>query len=1077
MTMTATARAPDTARSLLDATQWQAPLGTLMERLSDAYLANEPQLIQQFIDMLSLDNDQRHRIDAATVTLVTHVRERAGRGRMVDTLLQQYSLSTHEGLQLMCLAEALLRVPDRYTIDALIKDKLSVADWRAHLGKSPAWWVNASTWSLLLTGRVLTLDDPTHGQPASALKTLVNRLGEPVIRKAMMATMKLMGHQFVLGQTMKEALQRSRQQFRKGNTYSYDMLGEAALTRADAERYTRAYADAIEAVSAANAASNAPMPSVSIKLSALHPRYCVGQQQRVMEELVATVIGLVRLARTHSIAITIDAEEVARLELSLAVFEAVYTSPEAHGWGGLGIVVQAYSRRALPTLYWLTQLSKQQGDVIPVRLVKGAYWDAEIKLAQQLGLEDYPVFTLKSSTDVSYLACARYLLSDNTADRLFPQFATHNAHTLTSLLAMANGRAFECQRLHGMGEALYETLLESAPDGLYCRIYAPVGAHRDLLPYLVRRLLENGANSSFVHQLLDARIPPEAMSRHPISVLKERDCLVSHRIVCPRAIFGPSRTAAKGFDMNIHAQYAPFADALAPFMDNTQQWQAAPLVAHAPQLPEHASSGLSSGPVHTITSPYNRQLSVGSVQWADSTVATAAIDTAEHAFAGWYARPVAERAALLDQCGEALELHMPELVALCIREAGKQLNDAIADVREAIDFCYYYADQARQQFSTPLELPGPTGETNTLAAEGRGIFVAISPWNFPVAIFTGQIMAALVAGNTVIAKPAEQTSLCAYRITQLMHDVGIPREVLQLLPGDGAELGQHMLNDPRISGVVFTGSTPAALSINRTLAAREDAALPVLIAETGGLNAMLVDATALPEQVIRDVVESAFQSAGQRCSALRMLYVQEDIANGVIEALKGAMDELAIGDPALRSTDVGPVIDDNARDALHGYIAQCRADGRMLHETKVPEPWATSGSFIAPTAIHVEGIEALDGEHFGPILHVATYRAADVDKVIDAINARRYGLTFGLHSRNHQFAEHVMQRVRAGNIYINRNIIGAVVGSQPFGGLGLSGTGPKAGGPHYLQRFVTEKTRTINTTAQGGNASLMAMGD
>ena len=1071
--MTSTALSSATPRSLLDATQWQAPLNTLMERLSGAYLADEPQLIQQFIDMLALDDDQRHGIDADTAKLVTHVRERAGRGRMVDTLLQQYSLSTHEGLQLMCLAEALLRVPDRYTIDALIKDKLSVADWRAHLGKSPAWWVNASTWSLLLTGRVLTLDDPTHGQPANALKTLVNRLGEPVIRSAMMTTMKLMGHQFVLGQTMKEALKRSRQQFRQGNTYSYDMLGEAALTRADAARYTRAYADAIEAVGATDAATNAPMPSVSIKLSALHPRYCVGQQQRVMDELVATVIGLVRLARTHNVAITIDAEEAARLELSLAVFEAVYTSPESRGWGGLGIVVQAYSRRALPTLYWLTQLSEQQGDVIPVRLVKGAYWDAEIKLAQQLGLEDYPVFTLKSNTDVSYLACARYLLSDNTAGKLFPQFATHNAHTLTSLLAMANGRAFECQRLHGMGEALYDTLLESAPKGLYCRIYAPVGAHRDLLPYLVRRLLENGANSSFVHQLLDARVPPERMSRHPISVLHERDSWVSHRIVRPRAIFGPSRTAAKGFDMNIHAQYAPFADALAPFLDNAYQWQAGPLIARDPLLPKQAISG----PVHVITSPYNRHLPVGLVQWADGTLATAAIDTAEHAFAWWYARPVAERAALLDQCGEALEAHMPELVALCIREAGKQLNDAIADVREAIDFCHYYADQARQQFSAPLELPGPTGENNTLAVEGRGIFVAISPWNFPVAIFTGQIMAALVAGNTVLAKPAEQTSLCAYRITQLMHDVGIPTEVLQLLPGDGAELGQHMLSDPRISGVVFTGSTPAALSINRTLAARNDAALPVLIAETGGLNAMLVDATALPEQVIRDVVESAFQSAGQRCSALRMLYVQEDIADGVIAALKGAMDELAIGDPALRSTDVGPVIDNEARDALQNYIAQCRADGRILHETSVPEPWGTSGSFIAPTAIRVDGIEALDGEHFGPILHVATYRAADADNVIDAINARRYGLTFGLHSRNHQFAEHVMQRIRVGNVYINRNIIGAVVGSQPFGGQGLSGTGPKAGGPHYLQRFVTEKTRTINTTAQGGNASLMAMGD
>lgn len=1059
--------------SLLDTARWQEPLEVLMARLSQQYLADEPALIQQFITMLSLDEGQRDRIDATTVTLVKQVRERAGRGRMVDALLQQYSLSTHEGLQLMCLAEALLRIPDRYTIDALIKDKLSVADWRAHLGKSPAWWVNASTWSLLLTGRVLTLDDPTDGQPANALKTMVNRLGEPVIRKAMMATMKLMGHQFVLGQTMKEALRRSQKQFQQGNTYSYDMLGEAALTRDDASRYAQAYAGAIQAAGAAEVPPGTPIPSVSIKLSALHPRYSASQQQRIMEELVPTITSLVKLGRTHNVAITIDAEEAARLELSLEVFKAVYSSPEARGWGGLGLVVQAYSRRALPVLYWLTQLSDQQGDVIPVRLVKGAYWDAEIKLAQQLGLENYPVFTLKSNSDVSYLACARYLLSDNTQGRLFPQFATHNAHTLTSLLQMANGRGFECQRLHGMGEALYETLLENAPEGLYCRIYAPVGAHRDLLPYLVRRLLENGANSSFVHQLLDERVPPERLSRHPISLLCERDALVSHRIVPPRSIFGPSRDVAKGFDMNSHAQFSSFSEAIAPFMVDDYRWQAGPLVAHDPLLPSKESAV----PRQSVTSPYDQRKIVGEVQWTDKETAAAAIDTAEQAFSLWSTRSIEERATLLDRCGEALETHMPELVALCIREAGKQLNDAIADVREAIDFCRYYAEQARLQFSKPLELPSVTGEINTLAAESRGIFVAISPWNFPIAIFTGQVMAALVTGNTVLAKPAEQTSLSAYRVTQLMHEVGIPHEVLQLLPGDGAELGKALLGDSRISGVVFTGSNPASVAINRTLAARDDAPLPVLIAETGGLNAMIVDATALPEQVIRDVVESAFQSAGQRCSALRMLYLQEDIAEGVIEALKGAMDELTVGYPADRSTDVGPVIDKEAQDSLQQYIDQCRAEGRILHETPVPEALAAQGSFVAPTAIRVNGIQDLDSEHFGPILHVATYKAADADKVIDTINSRRYGLTFGLHSRNQQFAEHVMQRVRVGNVYINRNIIGAVVGSQPFGGQGLSGTGPKAGGPHYLQRFMTEKTRTINTTAQGGNASLMAMGD
>lgn len=1061
----------DTSVSLLDAACWQRPLDTLMDELSAHYLADEEALMQRLVDTLAISTSQQRDVSDATAALINTARRQKHRRNLLDDLLQQYSLNTHEGVQLMCLAEALLRVPDKATSNALIEDKLGQADWRAHLGKSEAWLVNASSWGLLLTGRVLTLDTPQNGQPAGALNRLITRLGEPVIRKVMLKMMRIMGHQFVLGRDMPEALKRSRARLSQRYTYSYDMLGEAALTAQDAERYFSAYHAAITAAGqvAPTLARETPPPSISIKLSALHPRYSVGQQARVMHELAITVRRLVRHARALGVALTVDAEEADRLELSLALFEQVYRSPDVQGWGQFGLVVQAYSKRAFPTLFWLTQLSDQQGDEIPVRLVKGAYWDSEIKLAQQLGLSGYPVFTRKAGTDVSYLACARFLLSDATRGRLFPQFGSHNAHTLASIVAMAGDRRFEVQRLHGMGEVLHDALLTQAPEGMYCRIYAPVGAHKDLLPYLVRRLLENGANSSFVHQLLNPHIPAEQLSQHPLAQLAAYPTYASTRITLPRTIFGPRRLAAKGINMNIRHTFDEMTAAMQPFMAQDTQWHA------APQLGEGGTpQGLEA---QRVVSPYDHAQPVGEVQFADAKTTETAIDIAARAFPGWNATPVEQRAVILERYADILEAHMPELVALCAREAGKQLNDGIADVREAVDFCRYYADQARLQLAHAIELPGPTGERNTLSQEGRGVFATISPWNFPIAIFIGQTLAAAVAGNTVIAKPAEQTSLCAYRAMELLYDAGMPRDVVQCLPGRGAVIGDVLTRDPRIIGVAFTGSNATATHINRALAQREMAALPVLIAETGGLNAMLVDATALPEQVIRDVIESAFQSAGQRCSALRMLYVQEDIADGIVEALEGAMRELVIGDPCVLKTDVGPVIDRRAGDALTAYVDRFKAAGQVLFECPMPPTLTRQGSFVAPVALRVDGIGDLDGEQFGPILHVATYKASEVDQVLDAINAKGYGLTFGLHTRNQQFAEYVAQRVRVGNVYVNRNTIGAVVGVQPFGGCGLSGTGPKAGGPHYLQRFVTEKTRTVNTAAQGGNASLLAMGD
>jgi len=1028
-----------------------------LHKVSANYAVDEDSYLRELIE-LAQDQDLSA-ITRKASQLIVDVRKRDNAVDSIDALLQQYSLDTQEGIMLMCLAEALLRVPDADTADALIRDKLNAAQWDRHLGQSEHTLVNAAAWGLVMTGKVVNMDQRQDGTPGTVLGRLIKRSGEPVIRAAMMQAMKIMGRQFVLGRTITEALKNGKPQRDQGYTYSFDMLGEAALTRADAEKYFQDYSKAIAALVDDKYKGRSPKPTISIKLSALHPHYETAREEQVLKELGDSVLALVRQARVGDVGITIDAEEADRLELSLKLFERVYRHPDVQGWGNFGLVVQAYSKRALPVLCWLTLVARSQGDRIPVRLVKGAYWDSEIKWSQQAGLSSYPVFTRKEATDVSYLACARYLLSPLTEGHIYPQFATHNAHTVTCILELAGRREFEFQRLHGMGDALYDTVIEQAKCPV--RIYAPVGAHKDLLPYLVRRLLENGANSSFVHKLVDPRVPVDSLTTHPVNALKRHASLANPRIPLPPALFGDARRNSRGVNMNILSEWLPLKDELDKWWD--ARWSGAPLV-NGKRL---------QGEGRPVMCPYELSHQVGEVVWASADQTRSAIDSLSSAFVRWNATPVDERAAILERTADKLEEHMPELMALCTREAGKLLQDGIDEVREAVDFCRFYAMQARQRFAT-ITLPGPTGESNELYLQGRGVFACISPWNFPLAIFLGQVSAALVCGNTVVAKPAEQTSLVAVRCVELMHEAGLPGDVLALLPGDGVQVGSVITSDPRIAGVAFTGSTQTAHVINRALAARNGAIAP-MIAETGGQNAMIVDSTALPEQVVNDVVHSAFQSAGQRCSALRVLFVQEDIAERVIELLKGAMAELHVGDPARRDTDVGPVIDADARDGLLKHIREMKQAGRLIAEAPVPE--SLNGHFVAPVAFRLDSINELSEEHFGPVLHVVTWRARDLDKIVDDINATGFGLTLGVHTRNEDTAEHIDARVRIGNVYINRNQIGAVVGVQPFGGQGLSGTGPKAGGPHYLLRFVTERTRTINTTAVGGNASLLSLGD
>ena len=1040
------------------------PLDALRKEINDLYLADETRCVDKLLPQAKLDDAARERIHEQATRLVEAVRANSSDKGGVEAFLQQYDLSSQEGMVLMCLAEALLRIPDADTADKLIRDKIINGKWEDYLGVSGSLFVNASTWGLMLTGKIIKLDQSVEKNLSTYMGKLVTRVGEPVIRTAFRQAMRIMGHQFVMGRSIEEALKRGARDSNKAYRHSFDMLGEAALTAEDAERYFQSYSEAIDVIGASVGKDEDVFaaPGISVKLSALHPRYEFAQRQRIMQELVPKVLLLAERAAKHGIGLTIDAEEADRLDLSMDVFEAVYRSPSLQGWEGLGFAVQAYQKRAICLLDWLIELAKYGKRCIPVRLVKGAYWDSEVKRGQERGLDGYPVFTRKANTDVSYLACARKIFAHR--DMLYPMFATHNAHTLAALLEMSGGdQTFEFQRLHGMGDELYDEIVGPDKLGFNCRVYAPVGSHEDLLPYLVRRLLENGANTSFVNRIIDANVPVESIVADPVAEVEALNVKPHPRIPLPQDIYGEGRINSRGVNLFDQAELQQLADAMQNAMD--KRWEAQPVV----------GGKVISGKGKASLNPADNRQTVGMVHEADVDTIKHAVDVAIAAQPGWDATPAEQRAAALTRAADLFEQHSAELMALCVREAGKSIPDSIAEVREAVDFLRYYGQRAIADFGAPMRMPGPTGERNELSMHGRGVFVAISPWNFPLAIFTGEVSAALAAGNSVLAKPAEQTSLIAAHAVRLLHEAGIPGEVLNFIPGRGSVVGQHVVADPRIAGVVFTGSTETAKIINQTLANR-DGIIPALIAETGGQNAMLVDSSALPEQVVLDVIASSFNSAGQRCSALRVLFLQEEIAPRIIEILHGYMGELKIGDPAFLDTDVGPVIDQEARDILDKHAAWISKQGKVIRRLDLPAS-AEHGTFVAPLAVEIDSLDVLEREVFGPILHVVRYKSKDLDKVIDAINRTGYGLTLGVHTRIDSNAKYIQSRIRVGNAYINRNMIGAVVGVQPFGGQGLSGTGPKAGGPHYLHRFATERTLTINTAAVGGNASLLSLKD
>ena len=986
------------------------------------------------------------RIDARASRLVTAIRARVGGVGGVEDFLHAYALSTKEGLALMVLAEALLRVPDAETADLLIEDKLKAGDWAHHDTRSNALLVSASAWTLGITARVIHPGETPEG----IVEALVKRLGLPAVRAATRQAMRLLGSHFVMGQTIEEALTRAAAG--REYLYSFDMLGEGARTADDAERYFVSYANAIDAIS--KNAGNAALPQrpgISVKLSALHPRYEPLSRERVLRELPPKLLELARMAKNHALNFTVDAEEADRLELSLEVIAQALRDPSLAGWDGFGLAVQAYQKRSPAVIDWIADIAAALGRRLTVRLVKGAYWDSEIKRAQERGLADYPVFSRKAMTDLCYLDCVRRLLS--ARPRLYPQFATHNALTVAGVIEDAgNTHDYEFQRLHGMGEALYHALLTDMPD-LTCRVYGPVGGYADLLAYLVRRLLENGANSSFVSVAADSNVPIEAVLRRPQSWIGDANKARHPHLPPPRDLFAPERKNSFGIEFGDSAaldallaeiRAAPHAVDAAPFIDGVTV----------------------AGRARAVVSPIDGE-SIGTVQEGDEAIVAAAMAAAQAGFAAWSATPVSERAAALERAGDLIERHRGRLIALLQSEAGKTLDDCVSEVREAVDYCRYYAAQARDVLA-PQPLPGPTGESNELRYRGRGAVVCISPWNFPLAIFTGQVVAALAAGNSVVAKPAEQTPLIASEAVKLMHAAGVPANALHFVPGGGT-VGGLLTAHPAVAGVVFTGSTEVARIINRALAAK-DGPIPVLIAETGGINAMIVDATALPEQVTDDVIASAFRSAGQRCSALRLLCLQDDVADRVLEMVTGAASELTLGDPRELATQVGPVIDAEAQAKLDRWIAGMHGALRFRWEGAVP----ARGTYVAPAIIELDRAEELKEEVFGPVLHVVRWRTDEIDRLLDDLAGNGTALTLGIHSRIDLTVQRIAARLPHGNIYVNRNMIGAVVGSQPFGGSGLSGTGPKAGGPNYLRRFTLEQVVTVNTAAVGGNAALLA---
>lgn len=1023
-------------------------------KINQAYLADESDMINKLLAYL--DDYDATAIHHLAYSLVSAIRANKNQQTLVEAFLHEYQLNSEEGIVLMGIAEALLRIPDHYTQDLFLQEKLTEADWHQHLLHSDSLLVNFSTRALDITGKIeqqFKLNEAEHQQVFSRLSA---RLGLPLIRSALKQAMQQLAYQFVMAETIEKAWVQASQQ--SAYQYSFDMLGEAALTASEAERYLDAYALAIKHL-AKQAKANDPCknPGISIKLSALCPRYQPLQHKQAVQQISSKLLFLAIKARTANINITVDAEESERLEMSLDIFSNVISTPALQGWSGFGIAVQAYQKRAINTLHFLAELANSQHCKIPIRLVKGAYWDSEIKHAQINGLKDYPVFTHKTATDISYLACAKLILSNT--EHFYPQFATHNAHTVATILELGKKHpGYEFQRLHGMGEQLYRQILKHGKGKITCRIYAPVGNYQELLPYLVRRLLENGANTSFINQVENPDIRIEKVIADPVSHLKKMANLPTH-CVLPKYLFGKQRLNSEGINLADQEVLTVLQQGLEQL--KTQTWHATPLI----------NGQAITGHQRKISNPANSQQTVGSVIFSDQKAIEAAINVASSAFKLWRLSVVKQRASYLNKAAELLEQNRFELVALCVREAGKTIKDALAEIREAVDFCRYYAQSAIELFEQPLTLNGPTGETNQLYHYGRGVFVCISPWNFPIAIFMGQITAALASGNTVIAKPASQTPLAAMRCIQLLHQAGIPEDVLQFVPGDGVSIGKYLLSDNRIAGVAFTGSLATARNINQQLA--NHLSIIPLIAETGGQNVMIADSSAYSEQLIQDAVESAFNSAGQRCSALRVLFIPHSTAENIITRIIGVMQQLIIADPQYYETDCGPVINSSAVKQLTDHVDVMRKQATILFQATIKKH-QDSCCFFPPTLIELSSLSQLIKENFGPVLHIIRYEAGELDRIVDDINASGYGLTLGIHSRINSIINNITKKSKVGNIYVNRNMISAVVGVQPFGGMGLSGTGPKAGGPHYLLRFVSEQTVTTNTAAVGGNTRLLA---
>lgn len=1031
----------------------------LRDAITSAYRMDETLAVMTLLEQATLSPPVLERISKRAHDLVEGTRKRRKKQGGLDAFLHEYDLSSEEGIALMCMAEALLRIPDKATVDRLISDKISTADWNEHLNSSDSLFVNAATWSLMLTGKIFapTLNDKKN--LAASLKRLFSRTAGSVIRPIITQGMKIIGKQFVMGTTINEAIERAKSSEAIGYRYSYDMLGEAARTAEDAQFYFKSYQNAIEAIGkASHGLDPIKGPGISVKLSALHPRYELAKHEQVLNDLVPYLLELAKQAKAQNIGLTIDAEEADRLDLSLDIIEAVFSNAALDGWEGFGLAVQAYQKRAPFVIDWLADLSKRHGRRMMVRLIKGAYWDSEIKVSQMFGFEGYPVFTRKNSTDVSYTACAKKLLS--FPECFYTQFGTHNAYSVATILELANSTTnFEFQCLHGMGAPLYDQIVNKE---IACRIYAPVGSHKDLLGYLVRRLLENGANSSFINRIADDNAPIDQIIEDPVARIAGLKSKPHPHIPLPIDIYGPTRKNSGGVDLSNRKTLSE----LKTDMDKIekQTYTSGPII---------AGKMLTATPAIPVVSPSNTDQIVGQVHQASAEDVENALATAAMGAKNWANKSVAERAACLERAADLFEENKPTLISLLCREGGKHVNDCISEIRETVDFCRYYAAHARTDLN-PQILTGPTGEFNELSLHPRGVIACISPWNFPLAIFAGQILAALVTGNAVIAKPAEQTPLIAAEAVRILHQAGIPTDALQLLPGQGEIVGANLVKDLRIAGVMFTGSTETAKLIQKSLAHREGPIVP-FIAETGGQNAMIVDSSALPEQVVADVMQSAFNSAGQRCSALRVLFVQEDVAPRVLDMLKGAMRELVIGDPALLETDIGPVIDTDALQMLQNHVNKMNQDGKLVYQ--IPMPETRKGHFFAPAVFEIENLNILKREVFGPILHVIRYNAKDLDKVLDEIANTGYGLTLGIHSRIDATVKYIRDRMHVGNIYVNRNMIGAVVGVQPFGGEGLSGTGPKAGGPHYLPRLCIERAISINTTAAGGNASLVSLNE